>query len=414
MKKSVIFAVLLIVVIASVVIANYKIDFGQLKVTLEHPFLINGNWVKANELKVGDKLTTEDGRKAVISSIEKVSVPEGIEVYNLEDELFHNYISDGIVVHNSDNPKWVGELSLGAAQDRAPAIGLVDRVYTQAVGRFGGVGDGGDVPDSRVLFSVDIDPNLPTAEKPAQINTMLKESKLFFRLRTGLFLFREYIRRGYQLKLGEVFKDVLKDRCIDWNNPKEITYKERFDTQLKSLVEQGYMSPEQSIRMRADIDGELDALLGILPEDIYSWQYIDTNGKLAVEIRFDLYPNFDRFLFEKYPSFEDPIGKLKPEYEYLNDLVPERDYLKRPLDQAKIVTVRKRINSLRLSPLIENAYVTDASGRTVVSAIMNRGTIHHINIDVHWFRSVIDSNGKIIIEEKIINYHLFTKALPSP
>ena len=50
----------------------------------------------------GDELTTVDGRRAVIESIEEVSVPEGITVYNLEDAIYHNYIADGIVVHNSD------------------------------------------------------------------------------------------------------------------------------------------------------------------------------------------------------------------------------------------------------------------------------------------------------------------------
>ena len=100
MKKSVIFAVLLIAIIASVVIANYKQDIGQLKVTLEHPFYVNGTWVKVKDLKVGDELTTSDGREAVISSIQKVSAPEGIKVYNMHVSGFENYFVNNVLVHN--------------------------------------------------------------------------------------------------------------------------------------------------------------------------------------------------------------------------------------------------------------------------------------------------------------------------
>jgi hypothetical protein len=39
---------------------------GELKVTLEHPFLLNGSWIKASELKVGDELFTVNGKRTVI------------------------------------------------------------------------------------------------------------------------------------------------------------------------------------------------------------------------------------------------------------------------------------------------------------------------------------------------------------
>jgi len=77
---------------------------GELKVTLEHPFLINDEWISASELEVGDELTTIDGKKARITSIEKVEVEEGVEVYNLEDDFgINNYVvgDERVVVHNS-------------------------------------------------------------------------------------------------------------------------------------------------------------------------------------------------------------------------------------------------------------------------------------------------------------------------
>jgi len=56
------------------------IQAAQLKVTSEHPFLLDGNWVKASDLKVGDKLSTIDGKNARITGIK--FVPDKVEVYN--------------------------------------------------------------------------------------------------------------------------------------------------------------------------------------------------------------------------------------------------------------------------------------------------------------------------------------------
>ena len=72
----------------------------QLRVTPEHPFYVNNSWVLAKQLVVGDKLTTIDGKMARISHIEEIK--ETVSVYNLEDELFHNYVSNGVIVHNSN------------------------------------------------------------------------------------------------------------------------------------------------------------------------------------------------------------------------------------------------------------------------------------------------------------------------
>jgi len=70
----------------------------QLKVTPEHPFYLNGEWVEASELEVGDKLKTIDGKTAVIKDIRKVKEP--VTVYNLEASSPHNYFADGVLVHN--------------------------------------------------------------------------------------------------------------------------------------------------------------------------------------------------------------------------------------------------------------------------------------------------------------------------
>ena len=113
------------------IVDSFELKKGQLKVTIEHPFLKNGEWVPAQDLKKGDTITTKNGREAVITSIRKVK--EKTTVYNLEDEKYHNYIVDGngdgtggVVVHNSNDV--FGPQSLGAAQ----SLPFIDEATTQA------------------------------------------------------------------------------------------------------------------------------------------------------------------------------------------------------------------------------------------------------------------------------------------
>jgi hypothetical protein len=62
---------------------------------------VDGKWVKAEELKIGDYLITEDGKKAKVTYLKKVN--ENTEVYNLEAKKFNDYIVAGdVVVHNSN------------------------------------------------------------------------------------------------------------------------------------------------------------------------------------------------------------------------------------------------------------------------------------------------------------------------
>jgi hypothetical protein len=97
-KKLLIFAVLLIVIIASVIIVKSEREIGELKVTSRHPFYVDGEWIKAENLEVGDKLTTADGKKAVIKNIEKIR--EEVEVYNMHVDSYENYFANNILVHN--------------------------------------------------------------------------------------------------------------------------------------------------------------------------------------------------------------------------------------------------------------------------------------------------------------------------
>jgi len=73
-------------------------DGSQIRCTKCHPFLTNDNEYKLLlDIKVGDYLYTFNKKKLKIITIE----PDGFEkVYNFEVEKYHNYIAEGIFVHN--------------------------------------------------------------------------------------------------------------------------------------------------------------------------------------------------------------------------------------------------------------------------------------------------------------------------
>jgi hypothetical protein len=62
----------------------------------------NGIWKTADELKVGNFLLTEDGKKAKVTSLKKIN--EDAEVYNLEVDGVNTYYANDVLVHNKPVP----------------------------------------------------------------------------------------------------------------------------------------------------------------------------------------------------------------------------------------------------------------------------------------------------------------------
>ena len=103
-----------LLVISTVISINQGFNFNnfndgldnlkELKVTTEHPFLINREWVSASKLKICDKIQTLEGKTAVIKDIKLVKTSEPFSVYNLEVPGYNNFIvtSDNLIVHNSN------------------------------------------------------------------------------------------------------------------------------------------------------------------------------------------------------------------------------------------------------------------------------------------------------------------------
>ncbi len=73
-----------------------------IETTEEHPFLVSGQWVRADRLSRGDEL---DGAFGCVSVVAVEHTSRLSRVHNLEVEGLHNYRvgTDGVVVHNGDD-----------------------------------------------------------------------------------------------------------------------------------------------------------------------------------------------------------------------------------------------------------------------------------------------------------------------
>jgi hypothetical protein len=110
--KSFLFLQLILLFVLIIVLS--LVSAGTLKVTEEHPFLVNGEWISASQLRVGDVLQTIDGKNVTIKKITPHETSEPFSVYNLEAGIFHDFVvadssepageEVGVVVHNSENP----------------------------------------------------------------------------------------------------------------------------------------------------------------------------------------------------------------------------------------------------------------------------------------------------------------------
>ena len=78
----------------------YLIINGRIRVTINHPLFINGKWIRADELKLGDPLA-----EGVVTSIDKVY--ERVPTYNFATEIYHTYLvksSNELIIAHNENP----------------------------------------------------------------------------------------------------------------------------------------------------------------------------------------------------------------------------------------------------------------------------------------------------------------------
>jgi Pretoxin HINT domain len=81
---------------------------GRVRATVNHPFLVNGEWKRADQIEPGDRLRRlsgvrdEQGDEAIESEAVQTLMPmPGVDtVYNLEVDTYHTYFVEGLLVHN--------------------------------------------------------------------------------------------------------------------------------------------------------------------------------------------------------------------------------------------------------------------------------------------------------------------------
>lgn len=86
-----------------------KLEYGNeiIYTTSEHPFFINGNWVSASKLKVGDLLFLYNNSSIALQNATVIDTVVNVYNFTVEDE--HNYYvgTNKVLVHNNNCAQWV-------------------------------------------------------------------------------------------------------------------------------------------------------------------------------------------------------------------------------------------------------------------------------------------------------------------
>lgn len=83
--------------------SNMVLLNGEIKVTYEHRFYANGQWIPAIELEPGDVLLRYDevSQKVIEVAVRStMTIEERPKTYNLELAHHHYYFANDILVHN--------------------------------------------------------------------------------------------------------------------------------------------------------------------------------------------------------------------------------------------------------------------------------------------------------------------------
>ncbi|MDD5361342.1 MAG: polymorphic toxin-type HINT domain-containing protein [Ignavibacteria bacterium] len=77
---------------------GYYIINKNIKVTENHPFYVNGKWIRVKDIKKGDFLMDKELNPVEVFSIEMIN--QNTKVYNLEVDNIHTFFVHSILVHN--------------------------------------------------------------------------------------------------------------------------------------------------------------------------------------------------------------------------------------------------------------------------------------------------------------------------
>jgi len=101
---------------------EYFIINNKIKVTPDHPFYVNGNWLEIKKAQIGDILLNSNNQKIKITLVEYVK--ETVPVYNLKIKQYHNYFAEDVLVHNAD---------YGVESDETQILSSTDVTHTASI-----------------------------------------------------------------------------------------------------------------------------------------------------------------------------------------------------------------------------------------------------------------------------------------
>lgn len=147
------------------------VNSGALRVTGNHILFVNNTWKRADALRIGDTLLTEDGENVTVHSLEWYSDPG--EVFNIEVKEKHSYFANNIYVHNGkgggrsvfeDTAYWNPSIQTDADGVANISFALPDNLTTWAVAAVGatkGTQVGKSTNEIIVTKDVIVRPQLP-------------------------------------------------------------------------------------------------------------------------------------------------------------------------------------------------------------------------------------------------------------
>jgi len=106
-------------------VGSYLLINRQLRVTPEHNLFINGRWMTAAEIKIGDSYLDTNGSFKTITNIETHFGK--FTVYNLSVDIYHTFFANGFFVHNEKGRDlFVDTAFFGSIQTGSNGEGSVD------------------------------------------------------------------------------------------------------------------------------------------------------------------------------------------------------------------------------------------------------------------------------------------------
>jgi len=259
----------------SIFLLNF-ISAGELRVTEEHPFLINGSWVSALDLKVGDELTLLNGSKVKITKLTDFETEEPFLVYNLEAGEYHNFVvgEEGVVVHNSDS------IAVFKASESE------DMIFISASGKGGGVSaslkKAEEIFQKQKIFLRD-NPNSARALSSDSfkdflgaftlsgdpVNAVLVNSMDDL----SLSMYARLEKAGYKLKILSVPEELANSGATGWFNPQSKEMIIIFNANVNSLSLNNHRTIVHELRHA------LNSLEGRFQRIVVRTSFLDGNFK---------------------------------------------------------------------------------------------------------------------------------------